>query len=129
MRVGTRGDQYEAECQALLGRGDLDRGNDSAISGVVLRASHVDCGLREIVASVEQAEAFMTKICGASEVQSTGIGQINAAIGAMDVITQENSALVEQTSAAAENLKQQASTLRSALSLFEVHGQQDAVNV
>jgi len=41
----------------------------------------------------------------------------------MDAITQENSALVEQISAAAENLKLQASTLRNALALFEVHGE------
>lgn len=42
--------------------------------------------------------------------------------GEMDLITQQNAALVEQTSAAAENLKQQASILRNALAEFEVQG-------
>jgi methyl-accepting chemotaxis protein len=77
-------------------------------------------GMREIVTSAEHAESFMAKISSASETQSTGIGQINVAISEMDVITQQNAALVEQTSAAAENLKQQATALRSALAGFEV---------
>ena len=50
-----------------------------------------------------------------------GLDQINDAIAQMDAVTQQNAALVEQAAAAADSMKQQAATLKEAVSLFKIH--------
>jgi methyl-accepting chemotaxis protein len=50
--------------------------------------------------------------------QSSGIGQVNAAVTQLDQMTQQNAALVEQSAAAAESLKQQARVLGEVVSAF-----------
>jgi len=76
----------------------------------------------EIVSSARRTTDIMNEIAAASEEQSTGIGQVNTAITQMDEVTQQNAALVEQASAAAQALAQQAQELRSAVSVFNVEG-------
>jgi methyl-accepting chemotaxis protein len=60
------------------------------------------------------------EISAASTEQSTGIGQVNAAVGALDQMTQQNAALVEQSAAAAESLKGQAARLAQAVAGFRL---------
>ncbi|WP_281000739.1 methyl-accepting chemotaxis protein [Paraburkholderia sp. D15] len=74
----------------------------------------------EIVASAGRTTGIMNAIAAASEEQSTGIGQVNKAVTQMDEVTQQNAALVEQASAAAQALAEQARELRVAVSVFNV---------
>lgn len=76
--------------------------------------------MREIVDAAERTTDIMNEIAAASGEQSTGIGQVNVAITQMDETTQQNAALVEQASAAAQSLTQQAQGLREAVSVFNV---------
>ncbi|ALK34122.1 methyl-accepting chemotaxis protein [Burkholderia plantarii] len=76
----------------------------------------------EIVTASRRTTDIMNEIAAASEEQSTGIGQVNTAITQMDEVTQQNAALVEQASAAAQALAQQAQELRGAVSVFNVEG-------
>ncbi|WP_434114086.1 methyl-accepting chemotaxis protein [Paraburkholderia caffeinilytica] len=76
--------------------------------------------MSEIVTSASRTTDIMNEIAAASEEQSTGIGQVNKAITQMDEVTQQNAALVEQASAAAQALAQQAQELRDAISVFNV---------
>ncbi|MCK2128083.1 methyl-accepting chemotaxis protein, partial [Thauera aromatica] len=52
--------------------------------------------------------------------QSTGIEQVNIAITHMDSVTQQNAALVEQASAAAESLEEQSMSLAHSVSVFRI---------
>ena len=74
----------------------------------------------EIVASVKSVSDIMAEITAASQEQSVGIGEIGQAIGQMDEMTQQNSALVEQAAAAAESLEEQANHLMQSLDVFKL---------
>ncbi|WP_332856539.1 methyl-accepting chemotaxis protein [Duganella sp. S19_KUP01_CR8] len=83
-----------------------------------------DAGLTmdEIVSSVHRVSDIITEITAASTEQSAGINEVYHAIGAMDGVTQQNAALVEQAAAAAESMQQQAAALAQAVSVFKVDG-------
>ncbi|PLZ04430.1 chemotaxis protein [Burkholderia sp. WAC0059] len=74
----------------------------------------------EIVRSVARVTDIMNEIAAASLEQSTGIEQVNQAISQMDRVTQQNAALVEQTTAAALSMSAQAQQLREAVAVFHV---------
>jgi aerotaxis receptor len=76
--------------------------------------------MREVVASVQDAAKIMHGITLASREQHGGIAQVNAAMHALDGITRENAALVEQAAAASGSVAEQASHLVQALSVFKV---------
>lgn len=72
----------------------------------------------DIVAQVKRVSDLIAEISSATEEQSTGVAQVDQAVGALDHITQQNAALVEQSTAASESLKQQATRLVEAVSVF-----------
>jgi methyl-accepting chemotaxis protein len=74
----------------------------------------------EIVSSVKRVTDIMAEIMAASIEQTAGIEQINAAIVQMDQVTQQNAALVEQASAAATELQDQAVGLSGVVSVFQL---------
>ncbi|WP_414442404.1 methyl-accepting chemotaxis protein [Burkholderia sp. 22PA0106] len=74
----------------------------------------------EIVRSVQRVSDIMGEIASASAEQSTGIEQVNVAVAQMDEVTQQNAALVEQATAAAQSMADQAESLRAAVSIFQV---------
>jgi methyl-accepting chemotaxis protein len=74
--------------------------------------------LKEIVNSVKQVADIMSDIATASTEQSTGIDQINSAIAQMDEVTQQNAALVEENTAAAQSLLEQANQLDKLMQFF-----------
>ena len=76
----------------------------------------------EIVASVQRVTDIIGEISAATSEQSTGIGEVNSAVNQLDRMTQQNAALVEQSAAAAESLKDQASKLATAVSTFRLEG-------
>lgn len=78
--------------------------------------------MREIVASVRNVSGIMSSITTASQEQHTGIEEINRAIVQMDAMTQQNAAMVEEASAAAVSLQQQAQALAHSLSVFRLSG-------
>ncbi|CAD6508767.1 methyl-accepting chemotaxis protein [Paraburkholderia sabiae] len=76
--------------------------------------------MSEIVQSVRQVSDLMGEISAASGEQHRGIEQVNVAISQMDEVTQQNAALVEEASAAAQSMASQASTLRDVVSTFKL---------
>jgi methyl-accepting chemotaxis protein len=74
----------------------------------------------EIMASVQRVSDTIGEISAAASEQSEGIGQVNTAVTQLDQMTQQNAALVEQSAAAAESLKSQASKLNGLVSVFKV---------
>ncbi len=76
----------------------------------------------EIVASVQRVTDIIAEISAAAGEQGDGIGQVNTAVTQLDQMTQQNAALVEESAAAAESLKDQAARLAQAVAVFRVHG-------
>ncbi|MFY9512676.1 MAG: methyl-accepting chemotaxis protein [Rubrivivax sp.] len=72
----------------------------------------------EIVASVQRVSDIIGEVMSASDEQSQGIGRVNGAVSELDQMTQQNAALVEQSSAAAESLKEQAARLGDVVRRF-----------
>jgi methyl-accepting chemotaxis protein len=73
-----------------------------------------------IVTSVKQVADIMSEITAASEEQSLGIEQVNEAINQMDEMTVQNSALVEQSAAAAQSMNDEAVVLAKAVAVFKL---------
>jgi len=74
----------------------------------------------EIVSSVKNVSAIVSDIASASAQQRIGIEEIHRAITNMDETTQQNAALVEQASAAAQSLQDQAARLASVVGGFKL---------
>jgi methyl-accepting chemotaxis protein len=74
----------------------------------------------EIVQSVRQVSQIVGEITVATSEQSMGIGEVNTAVAQLDQMTQQNAALVEQSSAAAESLREQANRLGQLVNTFRL---------
>lgn len=75
-----------------------------------------------ILTNIEQAIVNVVEqvnhLTLSTDEQLRSIEQVNAAVNAIDRVTQENAALVEETSAVAQNLNQEASALKENMSFF-----------
>ncbi|MDX1975549.1 MAG: methyl-accepting chemotaxis protein [Rickettsiales bacterium] len=76
--------------------------------------------LKNIVSSVQQVAGIVSEIAAASQEQATGIDEVNTAITQMDEVTQQNAALVEQNTAAATSMVEQARALEKLMSFFTI---------
>ena len=74
----------------------------------------------DIVQSVQRVTDMIGQITAASAEQSTGITQVNQAVGQLDQMTQQNAALVEESAAAAQSLHEQAAQLTQVVAVFKV---------
>ncbi len=81
--------------------------------------------LRDIVVDVKKVTDVMAEIANSSREQAFGIEQVNKAIATMDDVTQQNAALVEQATAAAQALSEQALNLSRLIAGYRV-GDADA---
>ncbi|WP_440979407.1 methyl-accepting chemotaxis protein [Sphingomonas pseudosanguinis] len=77
--------------------------------------------LDRIAAQVREMSGLIADIAGAAQQQATGFSQINLAIGDMDSMTQQNAAMVEETTAAARQLAMEASGMAETIGRFD-HG-------
>lgn len=76
--------------------------------------------LQDITAAVANVAGMIDEIAKVSHEQSEGIGQVRAAIAQIDDVTQQNAALVEETTAAAQHLSEQANRLRDSMNFFSL---------
>jgi len=76
--------------------------------------------MKEIVASVQRVSDIVGEISAAASEQSIGIGQVNDSVAQLDQMTQQNAALVEESAAAAESLRDQSRQLAAAVAGFRL---------
>ncbi|MFN5047745.1 methyl-accepting chemotaxis protein [Roseateles sp.] len=74
--------------------------------------------MEDIVAQVRRVSDLIGEISAATREQSQGIAQVGTAMGHLDQVTQQNAALVEQSAAASQSLRQQAELLADAIGVF-----------
>jgi methyl-accepting chemotaxis protein len=102
------------EIKSLIGLSDERVG---AGAGQVQRAGDA---MENIVANVDKVTRIIAEITHASGEQSCGIGQVNTAVSELDRATQQNAALVEESTAAAHSLRDQAQRLNETMRVFRV---------
>ena len=76
--------------------------------------------MQEIVQSVRRVTDVIGEITAAATEQSEGIAGVNRSISNLDQMTQQNAALVEESAAAAESLRDQADRMKQAVAVFKV---------
>jgi methyl-accepting chemotaxis protein len=67
--------------------------------------------LTGIVAKVTEIDGLISEIALSSQEQATGLNQVNSAVNQMDQVTQQNAAMVEESTAAAANLRSESQEL------------------
>ncbi len=78
--------------------------------------------LEDILGGVRRVADIVAEIAAASSEQATGIDQVNAAVSQMDEMTQQNAALVEESTAAAHALAEQSRELNQQMEFFHTDG-------
>jgi len=102
------------EIKTLIG-GSVERVDSGA------RQVHVAGeAMQDIVTQVQRVGELISVISTSTAQQTLGIGQIGEAIAQLDTVTQQNAALVEQSAAAAESLREQASRLTNVVHGFKL---------
>ncbi|MCA8098757.1 methyl-accepting chemotaxis protein [Burkholderia contaminans] len=86
------------------------------------QAEAVGRTMADVRQAIRRVADINAEISAASDEQSRGIEQVNVAVGQMDEVTQQNAALVEQASAAAQSLEQQAAEQKRAVAVFKLAG-------
>jgi methyl-accepting chemotaxis protein len=110
--LAQRSAQAAREIKGLIGDSVL-----SVASGARLVE---DAGrtMAEIVAAVERVTGLMAELNASTAEQSDSIGQVTQAISELDQMTQQNAGLVEQSAAASQSLREQASGLAEVVKVF-----------
>ncbi len=112
--LAQRSAEAAREIKALIGA-SVDRVEEG--SKLVANAGST---MDEIQVSVQRVSDIIGEISAGAGEQSTGIGQVNGAVAALDNMTQQNAALVEESAAAAESLREQAARLSDVVSVFKL---------
>jgi methyl-accepting chemotaxis protein len=112
--LAQRSAQAAKEIKTLIGDsvGKVEAGSQLA--------SDAGKTMDDIVSQVRRVTDLIGEITAASDEQSQGIGQIGDAVAQLDQVTQQNAALVEESAAAAESLKQQAAKMNEVVSAFRL---------
>ena len=97
----------------------INTSSDQVKAGVQL-VGETGKALEQIVIEVKDINANVAAIVEASREQSTGLSEINKAVNAMDQNTQQNAAMVEESTAASHSLAKQAAALRELVSQFRI---------
>ncbi|QKI89285.1 methyl-accepting chemotaxis protein [Thiomicrorhabdus xiamenensis] len=86
-------------------------------------ASETGKVIKNITESIDKANGMIHQITNASAEQSEGVNQVYQAISDIDIATQQNSALVDRTSAAAATMSEQAQVLQQNMAFFKTGNQ------
>ncbi|TGX54235.1 chemotaxis protein [Sphingomonas gei] len=108
-----------AEEEAGRARDQLTATQTDIVAAVEM-VQKVDGALADISGDVGEVHALLGGIAADNEAQSTAITQISVAIGTMDQATQQNAAMVEQTSAAARSLSGEVAALGEQAARFNI---------
>jgi len=97
----------------------IEESAEKVKSGTLL-ARDAGAAMQDILASIRSVSGIMNEITVASNEQSSGIEQVNSAVNHLDEVTQQNAALVEQTTRSTRRLEEQGAKLMQALSVFKL---------
>jgi len=88
-------------------------------SGVAL-VSETGASLERIIGRIKEVSDLVSSISTSAEQQANGLQQVNTAVSEMDGVTQQNAAMVEQATAAARSLAEEADSLARQVAGFQI---------
>ncbi|WP_375269564.1 methyl-accepting chemotaxis protein, partial [Phenylobacterium sp.] len=91
----------------------------SHVAGGVKLVAETGEALERIVAQVAEINGLVVEIAASAEEQSLGLGEVNTAVNQMDQITQQNAAMVEESTAASHALAQETAELNRLMGRFK----------
>ncbi|ALN71195.1 methyl-accepting chemotaxis protein [Aureimonas sp. AU20] len=112
--LAQRSSEAAKEIKTLIGASSTHVGNGVDL---VNRSGEV---LTRIASQVTQIDALVQEIAGSAREQSIGIADVNDAVNKMDRVTQQNAAMVEETTAATLSLRSETEQLGRLVSSFQV---------
>ncbi|RDJ99806.1 methyl-accepting chemotaxis protein [Paraburkholderia lacunae] len=86
------------------------------------QAVEVGTAMDGVMQAIHHVADFVEKITAASDEQSRGIEEVSRAVVQMDEVTQQNAALVEESSAVTQSLEMQVADRKEAVSAFGLTG-------
>ncbi|KQV84127.1 globin-coupled sensor protein [Rhizobium sp. Root1220] len=84
--------------------------------------------LSDMIARIDIINSFVADIAAAARDQATGVNEVSVAIRNMDTITQQNSGMVERTSAETRHLRNEVESLVGLLQRFRTGGHERATS-
>jgi methyl-accepting chemotaxis protein-1 (serine sensor receptor) len=98
----------------------LIQNSTTEVEGGVKLVRDTGSALKTIAEHITRINSHMEAIATSSREQSTGLAEVNTAVNNMDQTTQQNAAMVEESTAAAASLAEQAGRLRGLVEAFRL---------
>ena len=98
----------------------LIAGSTSQVGKGVKLVGETSQALAVIVDRVAEIDGLITEIATSAREQSTGLAEVNTAVNQMDQVTQQNAAMVEESTAASHSLRQETENLASMIGRFRL---------
>jgi len=114
--LAQRSAEAAKEIKALISASSQQVGAGVALVGQTGEA------LQRIVGRVAEIDGLVAEISASAQEQATGLQQVNAAENQMDQVTQQNAAMVEESTAASHSLAQEADVLAASVARFRIGG-------
>jgi len=101
---------------------DLIRNSTVEVEGGVKLVNETGEALKAIEAYIVTVNDHMAAITSAAREQSVGLSEVNTAVNQMDQVTQQNAAMVEESTAASASLSEEANRLGQLIGQFQLDG-------
>jgi methyl-accepting chemotaxis protein len=132
-RAGTAGAGFAvvaSEVRALAQRAstaagqikELTEASEDHVANGVSMVGRAGEALTSIIAKVSEVSGLVSEIAGGVQTQSAGLENINDAMSQLDMVTQQNTAMAEEASAASQLLQDEAQSLSGIVSRFQMPG-------
>jgi methyl-accepting chemotaxis protein len=112
--LAQRSAEAAKEIKALIGASTSEVGKGVDLVG------QTGAALERIIERVAQIDTLVTEMASGAQEQARGIAEVNIAVNQMDQLTQQNAAMVEESTAASHALRGEADTLDRSIGRFQV---------